>query len=180
MESPAGGWLGCSLPSPARQRASSVRFAVLSSCHPNQVHLGSSGRSMGIAGPICLEPFPCPGLLHVPAGLCKCREKAAGLPGSNLSSSAAAPLKGRSLTLFTKPNSRGACLGKLGCWLGSPPSSSEFQTPACLSQVGRERGSQSPPTEPKSRISPDCDGRAIYFQRAALAASPNRPFLLPR
>lgn len=129
---------------------------------------------------VLLEPFPCPGLLHVPAGLCKRREKAAGLPGSNLSPSPAAPLKGRSLTLFTKPNSCGARLGKLGCWLGSVPSSSGFQAPACLSQVGREQGSQSPPTEAKSRISPDFCGRAVYFWRAALAASPHRPFSLPQ
>lgn len=121
--------------------ASSVRFAVLSSCHPNRAHLDGSGRNMGIAGAICLEPFPCPGLLHIPAGLRKCSEKAAGLPGSNLSPSAAAPLKGRSLILSTKPNSRGARPEKLGCWLGSAPSSSRFQTPACLSQVGREQGS---------------------------------------
>lgn len=172
--------MGCLLPSPVWQRARSVRFAVLSSCRPNQAHVGSPGRSVGIAGAICLEPFPCPGLLHVPAGLCKCREKAAGLPGSNLSLSPAAPLKSRSLTLFTKPNSCGARLGKLGCWLGSVPSSSGFQTPTCLSQAGREQGSQSPPTEAKSTIFPAFDGRAVYFWRAACAASPNHPFSLPQ
>lgn len=167
-----GGWLFPAI-------ASSVRFAVLSSCRPNRAHLGSSGRNTGIAGAICPEPFPCPGRLRVPAGLCKCSEKAAGLPGSNLSPSPAAPLKGRSLILFTKPDSRGARLEKLGCWLGSAPSSSRFQSPACLSQVGREQGSQSPPTEAKSRISPDFDGQAVYSRRAALAASPNHPFFLP-
>lgn len=31
---------------------SSVSFAVFSSCHPSQDHLGRSGRSMGIAGAI--------------------------------------------------------------------------------------------------------------------------------
>lgn len=101
------------------------------------------------------------------------------LLGSNLSLSPAAPLEGRSLTLFTKPHSCGARLRELGCWLGSVPSSGGFQTPACLSQIGQERGSQSPPTEAKSRISPDFYGRAVYFQRAALAASPNCPFSLP-
>lgn len=81
--------------------------------------------------------------------------------------------------LFTKSSSGGAHLGKLGCWLESAPSLSKFQTPACLSQVVWEWSSQSHPTETKSGISPDFDGRAIYFQRAALAASPNHPFSLP-
>lgn len=54
------------------------------------------------------------------------------------------PLKGRSLTLFTKPNSCGTHLGKLGCWLWSAPFSSRFQTPPCLSQVGWEWGIAGP------------------------------------
>jgi len=85
---------------------------------------------MGVAAAICPEPFPCPGRLHVPTDLCKCREKAAGLLGSNLSVSPAA-LKG-SLTLFIKPDSRGACGGTLGCWLGSAPSSSGFKPQPAL------------------------------------------------
>lgn len=82
------------------------------------------------------------------------------------------PHKGRSLTLFTKPNCCGAHLGKLGCWLWSAPFSSRFQTPACLSQVGWEWGSWSPPIEAESRISPNFDGRTVYFWRAAFAPFP--------
>lgn len=129
-------WAAGLLPgSPGWQRASSVRFDVLSSGHPSQADLGSSGRSMAIAGAPCPQPFLCPGLLRVPAGACKCREKAAGLLGSNLSQSPRLSKAGA--RLFTKLNSRGARPGKLGCWLGSAPSSSGFQTPACLSQVVR-------------------------------------------
>lgn len=83
LGSPATGWLGCSLPSPdVWQRASRVWSAALSFCHPNHAHFGSSGRSMGIAGAICLEPFLCPGLLHIPTGVWG--GKAPGLQGSNL------------------------------------------------------------------------------------------------
>lgn len=50
-----------------------------------------------------------------------------------------------------------------GCWLWSVLPSSRLLTPACLSQAGRERSSQSPPAEAKSRISADFHGRAVYF-----------------
>lgn len=145
---------------------------VLGSCHRTRAHLCGSGRSVAIAGAVRLEPFPCPGLRPVPSGDCKCREKAAG-------EQPVLPIKGGSSALFTTSSSGGAHLAKLGCWFGSAPSSSKFQTPACLSQVVWEWSSQSPPIEAESGIPPDFSARAIYFQGAALAASPNHPFSLP-
>lgn len=65
------------LPSPVWHRASSASFAALSSCSTTQARLGSSGRNLGVAGAVSLEPLLCPGLC-AHSGLCKGREKAAG------------------------------------------------------------------------------------------------------
>lgn len=114
---------------------------------------------MGVAGAICLEPFLCPGL-RVPTAICKCREKAAELlasiPCSSQRQELDAVYKSELLVVVI-------LLLSWGCWLWSVLPSSRLLTPACLSQAGRERSSQSPPAEAKSRISADFHGRAVYF-----------------